>query len=68
MGAIGRRTAQLFAAFGCEVQYWSRSRHDDAPAAYAELDDLLATSDVVVLVIALGATTRGLLGEARLAG
>ena len=67
MGAIGRRAAQLFAAFGCEVQYWSRSRHEDAPAAYAELDDLLATSDVVVLVIALGATTRGLLDEARLA-
>jgi phosphoglycerate dehydrogenase-like enzyme len=67
MGAIGRRTAQLFGAFGCEVQYWSRSRHDDAPATYAELDDLLATSDVLVVVIALGTQTRGLLDEARLA-
>ena len=67
MGAIGRRAAELFGAFGCEVQYWSRSRHDDAPATYAELDDLLATSDVVVVVIALGEQTRGLLDEARLA-
>jgi phosphoglycerate dehydrogenase-like enzyme len=67
MGAIGQRTAELFAAFGCDVQYWSRSRHDDAPATWAELDDLLATSDVVVLVIALGAQTRGLLDESALA-
>lgn len=67
MGPIGRQVATLFGAFGCSVQYWSRSRHDDAPATYAELDDLLATSDVVVLVIALGAQTRGLLDEARLA-
>jgi phosphoglycerate dehydrogenase-like enzyme len=66
MGAIGRRAAELFGAFGCDVQYWSRSRHDDAPATYAEVDDLLATSDVVVLVIALGPQTRGLLDEARL--
>jgi D-3-phosphoglycerate dehydrogenase len=67
MGAIGRRVAELFTAFGCEVHYWSRRQHDDAPATWAELDDLLATSDVVVLVIALGAQTRGLLDEGRLA-
>ena len=66
MGPIGRRTAELFSAFGCQVQYWSRSRHDDAPAPYAELDDLLATSDVVVLVIALGGQTRGLLSAGRI--
>ena len=67
MGPIGRRTAELFAAVGCDTSYWSRSRHDDAPVPYAELDDLLATSDVVVLVIALGAQTRGLLDADRLA-
>ena len=67
MGPIGRQVATLFGALGCAVSYWSRSRHEDAPAPYAELDDLLATSDVVVLVIALGAQTRGLLGADRLA-
>ena len=67
MGAIGRRTAELFGAFGCAVSYWSRSRHDDAPAEWAELDELLATSDVVVVVIALGTQTRGLLDESRIA-
>ena len=67
MGPIGRRTAALFSAFDCEVAYWSRSRHADAPVPYVELDDLLATSDVVVLVIALGPATRGLLDARRLA-
>jgi len=67
MGPIGRRTAELFGAFGCEVSYWSRRRHDDAPATYLDLDDLLATSDVVVLVIALTPQTRGMIDEARLA-
>ncbi len=66
MGPIGRQVAMLFGAFGCQVQYWSRTPKDDAPATYAGLDDLLATSDVVVLVIALGAQTRGLIDEARL--
>ena len=67
MGRIGRATAALFGAFGCDVAYWSRSRHADAPVPYAELDDLLSGSDVVVLVIALGPQTRGLLDAARLA-
>jgi phosphoglycerate dehydrogenase-like enzyme len=67
MGPIGRATAGLFQALGCAVTYWSRSRHDDAPVPYAELDDLLAGADVVVLAIALGPQTRGLLGADRVA-
>ena len=67
MGPVGRSTAALFAAFGCDVVHWSRTRRDDAPAPWVELDELLATSDVVVLVIALGAATRDLLDEAGLA-
>jgi D-3-phosphoglycerate dehydrogenase len=67
MGPVGRATASLFGAFGCDVVHWSRSRRDDAPAPWVELDELLATSDVVVLVIALGATTRDLLDETGLA-
>ena len=67
MGPIGRAVATMFTALGCTVDYWSRSRHDDAPAEYVELDQLLAGSDVVVLVIALGPTTRHLLDARRLA-
>ncbi|MCU1693838.1 MAG: 3-phosphoglycerate dehydrogenase [Frankiales bacterium] len=67
MGPIGRRVATTFSALGCPVTYWSRTPKDDAPAPFAELDDLLAGSDVVVLVIALGPDTRGLLDARRLA-
>lgn len=66
MGGIGRRLAGLLAAFSCPVQYWSRRQHDDASARYVELDELIATSDVIVLVIALGAQTRELLDARRL--
>jgi len=67
MGPVGRSAATLFAAFGCDVVHWSRTRRDDAPAPWTPLEDLLATSDVVVLVIALGDATRDLLDEAGLA-
>ncbi|MCW2585766.1 MAG: 3-phosphoglycerate dehydrogenase [Frankiales bacterium] len=66
MGAIGRRTAELFRALGCDVVYWSRSVHADAPSPYLDLDELVATCDVVVLVIALGADTRGLFDAQRI--
>jgi D-3-phosphoglycerate dehydrogenase len=66
MGGIGKAAAAMYAAFGCNVQYWSRSRHDDAPATYVELDALMSTSDVVVLVIALSEQTRSLIEARRL--
>lgn len=66
MGPAGHTAARLFTAFGCDVAYWSRRRHDDAPVPYAELDDLLTGSDVVVVVIALGPQTRGLVDARRL--
>jgi phosphoglycerate dehydrogenase-like enzyme len=66
MGGIGRAVAQMFAAFDCRVQYWSRSRHHETAATYVELDELVATSDVVVLVIALSSETRHLVDARRL--
>jgi phosphoglycerate dehydrogenase-like enzyme len=66
MGRIGRVLAGMFGALDCQVQYWSRSRHDEAPATYVELDDLMATSDVIVLVIALSNETRHLIDARRL--
>ncbi len=66
MGGIGRAVAAMFGAFDCRVQYWSRSRHHEAPANYLELDDLMATSDVIVLVIALSEQTRHLVDARRL--
>ena len=67
MGAIGQRAATTYAALGCLVVHWSRTRRNDAPAPWVELEDLLRTADVVIVVIALGETTRGLLGPEQLA-
>ena len=60
MGPVGRAVATRFSAMGCPVTYWSRTPKADAPAAYAPLPLLLASSDIVVVVIALGAQTRHL--------
>lgn len=67
MGAIGRQVATMFTGLGCQVSYWSRNQHADAPVPHAELDELLATNDIVILVIALGELTRGLINADRLA-
>jgi D-3-phosphoglycerate dehydrogenase len=67
MGAIGRTAAELYRAVGCQVVYWSRHEHPDAPVARESLDQLAATCDVVVLVIALGDETRGLVDASFLA-
>ncbi|HVE99132.1 MAG TPA: 2-hydroxyacid dehydrogenase [Mycobacteriales bacterium] len=70
MGAIARECVPRFAAFGCAVSYWSRRRRADGEArgaAYLDLDELVATSDVLVVVIARAAETLGLVGPDRLA-
>ncbi|MFR9619686.1 MAG: NAD(P)-dependent oxidoreductase [Rikenellaceae bacterium] len=64
MGAIGRRVAELASAFGCEVNYFSVSgavRHESWPRV-EQLDELLATSDVVSIHSPLTAQTAGLIG------
>ncbi len=66
LGKIGTACAQLFDTLGCTVSYWSRTRRDHAPVPYLPLEELLAGSDVVVVVIALGPTTRGLVDAGRL--
>ncbi|MDP3713579.1 MAG: NAD(P)-dependent oxidoreductase [Mycobacteriales bacterium] len=66
MGPIGVLAARLYTAFGCDVTYWSRSQKPDAPATWQGLDELITTSDVVVLVIALGPETRGLVDPRRM--
>ncbi|MBD2893021.1 NAD(P)-dependent oxidoreductase [Actinomadura nitritigenes] len=66
-GAIGAEAARLFQALGCEVSYWTRHPRASAPVTYRELDDLLATSDILVLALPLTDETRGLIGPERLA-
>ena len=65
MGTIGHRVAEVAQAFGMIVSYFSTSgtRHcTDFPAL--ELDELLATSDVVSIHAPLNGRTRGLIGAA----
>lgn len=67
MGAVGRAAAELYQAVGCQVVFWSRRAHPDAPVPAESLVQLARTCDVVVVVIALGDETRGLVDESFLA-
>jgi phosphoglycerate dehydrogenase-like enzyme len=66
LGEIGRRVAELGAALGMQVVYWSR-RSRDSRWPYLHLADLLATSDVLSLHVALTSETHHLIDEAALA-
>src|SRR5665213_419587 len=62
LGAIGRRTAELAQAFGADVSYWSRNRKKDAESKgikYKELDELVSSSDIITLNLALNPDTEG---------
>jgi D-3-phosphoglycerate dehydrogenase len=70
LGPIGAACAQRLRTFDCALSYWSRTRRrpdDEHGATYRELDDLVATSDVLVVAVALTEQTRGLVGQERLA-
>ncbi len=68
MGAIAAECAPRYAALGCPVAYWSpHQRGERAGARWRELDELVATSDILVVVVALGPQTAGLLDARRLA-
>ncbi|NJD88001.1 MAG: hydroxyacid dehydrogenase [Betaproteobacteria bacterium] len=72
-GSIGRVTARKVAAMGMRVVAFDPVVPADSPAwaelgvAPLPLDELLARSDVVSLHLPLTDSTRGLIGEARLA-
>ncbi|KAL1853693.1 hypothetical protein Plec18167_005099 [Paecilomyces lecythidis] len=61
MGGIGREMAHRAKAFGMKIQYHNRSRLSpelEGGATYVSFDDLLATSDVLSLNLALNESTR----------
>ena len=68
-GAIGRRTAELFHAFGCPILAYRRHRPEDLPdyVEFVGLDELISRSDIVSLHCPLTEETRGLMNEARIA-
>ncbi|MEV4167086.1 NAD(P)-dependent oxidoreductase [Nonomuraea dietziae] len=62
-GPIGRECARLFGALGCRVSHWTRTPRGEG---YAPLEEVVATADVLVVVIALSDETRGLVDPARM--
>ena len=66
-GAIGSRVAAVAAAFGCQVYAYSRTRKQLPGVTYVELDELLATCDVVSLHVPSNQQTRGLISGPQLA-
>ncbi|OQD78220.1 hypothetical protein PENDEC_c001G02956 [Penicillium decumbens] len=67
MGGIGREMATRAKAFGMKIQYHNRSRLPaelEAGATYVSFDELLASSDVLSLNLALNASTRYIIGAA----
>ena len=68
LGTIGRRVAQLAAAFGAKVVYHSTSGNHTTDAEYEHLSltDLLTTCDVITIHCPLNDKTRGLLGAVEL--
>ena len=70
LGKIGKEVARLLAAWGAPMQYTARRDADltGLPAMpRVALDVLLRTSDIVVVLAALNAETRGMIGAAQLA-
>jgi phosphoglycerate dehydrogenase-like enzyme len=67
MGYIGRAVADRLQAFDAGVVYWSRTPKPDLDLPFVPLDELLRTSDVVSLHVALTTTTRGMIAARELA-
>ncbi len=67
-GKIGRRTAELFDAFGCSLLAHSRRIKEDAPDWVEQVsrEELLQRSDIVVLHCPLNDSTRGMIDYAAL--
>ncbi len=64
LGAIGRRVAQIAAAFGCHVIYFSTSGKNNNPDySRVSFDDLLSRSDIVSVHAPLTEKTEGLMNR-----
>jgi len=68
MGGIGQAVALRARAFGMSIQYHNRSRlpeSEEQGAQYVSFDDLMKTSDVLSLNLALNPSTRHIISKAQ---
>ena len=66
MGGIGQAVAQRARSFGMSIQYHNRSRlpeREEQGAKYCSFDELMKTSDVLSLNLALNPSTRHIIGK-----
>lgn len=62
LGAIGRKVADIAKVFGCKVMYYSTSgKNNNTDYESADLDTLLAKSDIVSIHAPLNAVTENLM-------
>jgi len=69
LGKIGRETARLLAPWGATLQYSGRRDADPAglpPMQRVDLDTLIRTSDVVLVLASLNPETRGIVSAEKL--
>lgn len=68
LGTIGKRVAEIAAAFGCEVRYFSTSgRNHDGVYREVGFEELLETSDIISIHAPLNDSTEGLIDKDALA-
>jgi D-3-phosphoglycerate dehydrogenase / 2-oxoglutarate reductase len=66
IGGIGREVARIARGIGMDVIAWNRTARPEAGVRLADLDTLLASSDVISLNLALNDETRGFLDADRI--